>query len=60
MNLLIKLLSCLIDTFNEQSKMENIEKIDISEIPENIPLKEMIEETHMAFYIPKEKKSGDK
>ena len=32
---------------------EFIDKIDMSKVPDNIPLKEMIEETHNAFYNPK-------
>jgi predicted aldo/keto reductase-like oxidoreductase len=34
---------------------ENIAKIDLSKVPENIPLKEMLAETHRELYIPKKK-----
>lgn len=30
-----------------------IQKIDFSKVPSNIPLKEMLTETHNAFYVPK-------
>jgi predicted aldo/keto reductase-like oxidoreductase len=33
---------------------ENMAKIDLSKCPENIPLKELIWETHQTFYKPKE------
>ena len=32
---------------------ENIEKIDMSRVPKNVPLKEMLRETHHALYRPK-------
>ncbi|TNF40745.1 MAG: aldo/keto reductase [Bacteroidetes bacterium] len=31
---------------------ENIEKVDYSKIPANIPLKKMLAETHREFYVP--------
>ena len=31
---------------------ENIEKVDYSKVPANIPLKKMLAETHREFYIP--------
>ena len=34
---------------------ENINKIDLERVPENIPLKKMLSEAHKEFYIPKYK-----
>jgi len=34
---------------------ENIDKIDLSKVPENIPLKKMLVEAHKEFYVPKYK-----
>lgn len=36
--------------FAEKSRIQNI---DLSKVPENIPLKELLKETHKAFYKPK-------
>ena len=36
--------------FAEKSKIQNI---DYSKVPDNIPLKEMLRETHKAMYKPK-------
>ncbi len=34
---------------------ENIEKIDLSRVPKNIPLKDMLRETHRELFVPKKK-----
>ncbi len=39
----------------EQAFRENIEKIDLSKVPSNIPLKEMLKESHKMFYVPEYK-----
>jgi predicted aldo/keto reductase-like oxidoreductase len=38
----------------------NIDKIDISKVPENIPLKKMLTEAHSEFYVPKYKVAFEK
>ena len=35
---------------------DNVNKIDMSRVPQNIPLKEMVREAHEAFYKPKDMK----
>jgi len=38
---------------------ENISKIDVSKIPPNIPLKEMLAETHRELFVPEFKLAGN-
>jgi hypothetical protein len=35
---------------------ENVEKIDISKVPSDIPIKEMLNELHEAIYTPEKSK----
>jgi predicted aldo/keto reductase-like oxidoreductase len=39
----------------EQAFKENIEKIDLSKVPADIPLKKLLAEAHSEFYVPKYK-----
>ncbi len=39
----------------EQAFKENIEKIDLSKVPVDIPLKKLLAEAHSEFYVPKYK-----
>ncbi|MFV0266459.1 MAG: hypothetical protein ACK5HT_04915 [Draconibacterium sp.] len=39
--------------------LENIAKIDCTKVPSNLPLKEMLAETHRALYIPDFKLAGN-
>jgi hypothetical protein len=34
----------------------NIEKVDLSKVPENIPLKKLLAEAHSEFYVPQYKR----
>ena len=40
----------------EQAFKENVEKIDISKVPDEIPLKKLLSEAHNEFYIPQYKR----
>ncbi len=40
----------------EQAFKENLDKIDFEKVPDNIPLKKMLAESHNEFYIPQYKR----
>ena len=40
----------------EQAFKENLEKIDLSKVPNEIPLKKLLSEAHNEFYIPQYKR----
>lgn len=44
----------------EQAFEANIEKIDLSKVPDEIPIKKMLAEAHREFYIPQYKRQIDK